>query len=136
MRCLRLGTAIISDDLSFFLIIFFLSDDLSFFLMIFFSDDLSFLCSFFFKNSNVKYSTSAPILSYAWKPDKFVKDAATREIEFSAILQTASNSMQFPQKTENSYLLLWRWIGLPFLHKFGQLRKWKGIFFLVVDEFF
>ena len=33
-----------------------------------------------------------------WKPDKFVKDAGSREIEFSAILP----ALQFPQKTEIS----------------------------------
>ena len=33
------------------------------------------------------------------QPDEFVKDAGSREIEFSAILP----ALQFPQKTEKSY---------------------------------
>ena len=82
LKCQSVGASIISDDISYYILYFFL------------------------KYSNVKYSTSAPILSYALKPDKFVKDAGSREIEFSAILPAASNSVQFPEKTENSYLLL------------------------------
>ena len=35
------------------------------------------------------------------QPDEFVKDAGSREIEFSAILP----ALQFPQKTEKSYFI-------------------------------
>ena len=87
---------------------------------------------FFFKYSNVKYSTSAPILSCALETRQICQRCGKSwNWIFCYFAAPASNSVQFPQKTENSYLLLGRWIGLLFLHKFGQLWKWKEILFLV-----
>ena len=62
------------------------------------------------------------------QPDEFVKDAGSREIEFSAILP----ALQFPQKAEKSCFSCYdNEKKLLFLHELGQLCAfpfWSGSF--------
>ena len=62
------------------------------------------------------------------QPDEFVKDAGSREIEFSAILP----ALQFPQKAEKSCFSCYdNEKKLLFLHELGQLCEfpfWSGSF--------
>ena len=60
------------------------------------SDDISFISSSNIQKSSIQLLRRSFLMP--WKPDKFVKDAGSREIEFSAILP----ALQFPQKTEIS----------------------------------